>query len=478
MPINEIKPLFFPILLFVIFFGAEYHQTRWTVQLSVEEHYALQTLSWISGAWVIMRMIRAFYWQRRPRQLSGPAPMLMQHTVNILILAIASAGIAKTVFNLPLTGFWATSSVVGIVLGIALRGIIADFFSGIAIEMDPPFRIGDYVELRMGGEPVIGRVAEVNWRATQVVPRDGTNTVFVPNSVMSSIAVNNMYRPRGKTRFELTMWFDPGIPHDRVVRVLMSAARSTAGLEHDSPPLEVVASRYTSSGVEYLVRYWLPPEMSPTGARNRLMASIMDLAARSDLQVSFPHEEIAYERKPRAITDRLEIKTLYLERNAFFRSCRPEELKAIAAHMHTRQYPPGTRIVDTGDAGDSMFLVSEGMLEVSVPNGSESHPVVLGNLLAGDFFGEMSLLTDEPRSATVTSVTEAVMYEVRRQHIRDLMQARREIAEAMTHVAAARRLQNLHAETASDSDVPSEAHQNLKSIIMEKIHAVFALLRE
>jgi MscS family membrane protein len=72
--------------------------------------------------------------------------MLMQHTFNILILASAAIVIAKTIFNVPLTGFWATASVVGTVLGVALRNIIADFFQGIAIELDPPFKIADYVE--------------------------------------------------------------------------------------------------------------------------------------------------------------------------------------------------------------------------------------------------------------------------------------------------------------------------------------------
>jgi CRP-like cAMP-binding protein len=145
--------------------------------------------------------------------------------------------------------------------------------------------------------------------------------------------------------------------------------------------------------------------------------------------------------------------------------------------MHTRRYPPGTRIVNIGDPGDSMFLVSEGLLEVSLPNGSEHHPLLVGKLRVGDFFGEMSLLTDEPRSATVASATEAVVYEIRRQHIQELVRNRPEIAEGMTHVAAARHLKNENAELALDSDTPSEEHRNLKSIIREKLHSLFAILR-
>jgi CRP-like cAMP-binding protein/small-conductance mechanosensitive channel len=472
----EIRLLVIPILLFLIFFGVEYHQTRWYYLMSEEAHYALQTLTWLSGGWLVMRLTRVFFWQRRQKRLAGAAPpMLLQHTFNLIVLSLAVAGIAHAVFGQPLTGFWATSSVVGIVLGIALRSLIADFFSGIAMEFDPPYKIGDYIELRMSGEPLIGRVTEVTWRATHVVPRDSTNTVYVPNSVMSSIAVNNVYQPLGKTRFELFLSFPADIPHDRVRRLLTSAAH-TAGVA--DALLETVAKGYNASGVEWIVRYWLTPEKSPTGARNRLMAAIMDLTARSDLRVAFPHEEVVLDRKVQPPTDGLEIKTAFLRRNPFFRSCLPEELKTIATHMHTRRYPPGTRIFNMGDEGDSMFLISEGLIEVSLPNGSAHGPLVVGKLLAGDFFGEMAMLTGVPRVATVTSVTDSVLYEVRRQHIEELMRNRPEIADGMTHVAAERQLRNQNAELAADSDVPSEAHRNLKSMILGKLHSLFALMRD
>jgi CRP-like cAMP-binding protein len=145
--------------------------------------------------------------------------------------------------------------------------------------------------------------------------------------------------------------------------------------------------------------------------------------------------------------------------------------------MHTRQYPGATTIVKSGDPGDSMFLVSEGLLEVSLPNGSEDHALEVGKLFAGDFFGEMSMLTDEPRSATVTSVTDAVVYEIRRQHIHDLVQNRPEIADSMTDVAAARHLKNENAELALQAEEHSEEHRNLKTLIKEKLHSLFALLR-
>jgi CRP-like cAMP-binding protein len=240
----------------------------------------------------------------------------------------------------------------------------------------------------------------------------------------------------------------------------------------------VVAARYSTSGVEYIVRYFLAQEFSPTGARDRLMAAIMDLAMRCDLHVAFPREDVVFARKRAAVKDPLEIKTGFLERNSFFRSCRPEELKHIAAHMHTRQFAPGATIVKTGDPGSSMFLVSEGLLEVSLPDEPDHPALVVGKLFGGDFFGEMSMLTDEPRSATVTSVTETVLYEIRRTHIHELVHNRPEIAEGMTHVAAERRLKNQNAELALDSDTPSEEHLSLAARILEEMRHLFDMLRD
>lgn len=243
----EIRLLIVPVLLFLAFLGVEYHGARWYELHGSAAHRAVQTLLWLTGAWVFLRLIRVFVWQRRRKGLNGAAPpVLLQHTVSLAVLALAAAGIAQSVFDQPLTGFWMTSGVVGIVLGIALRGIIADFFSGIALEWDPPFSIGDYIEVQAGRDPVIGRVTEVTWRATRIVPRDSTNTVWVPNSLMASIPVNNLYRPLGKTRFELFLSFDPAIPHGRVMRVLTAAALSVEDATRDLPP-EIVATQFHAS---------------------------------------------------------------------------------------------------------------------------------------------------------------------------------------------------------------------------------------
>src|SRR5262249_29727281 len=158
---------------------------------------------WLAAGWLLNTVVHVLVWQQREHKLRGSAaPALLQHVVTVLIVAVTLACIANLVYGLPVTGFWATSSVVGLVLGIALRSLIPDFFSGIALELDSPFKIGDFIEVRKPGyDPVVGQVTEVNWRATQLRPRGSISTVFIPNSELSALLITNIYAPLNKSRF-------------------------------------------------------------------------------------------------------------------------------------------------------------------------------------------------------------------------------------------------------------------------------------
>ena len=73
----------------------------------------------------------------------------------------------------------------------------------------------------------------------------------------------------------------------------------------------------------------------------------------------------------------------------------------ISARMETAHFARGEYIVVAGDAGDSMFFISKGSVECIIGNG-----ISTVHLHRGDFFGEISLLFDEPRSASVRATTD------------------------------------------------------------------------
>src|SRR5262249_48393669 len=85
-----------------------------------------------------------------------------------------------------------------------------------------------------------------------------------------------------------------------------------------------------------------------------------------------------------------------------------DEIFALASGAERRTFNPGEALISEGEPGESMFVIESG--EVAVKVGKEE----IANLFAGDFVGEMSLLTGAPRNATVTAVEPVAAYEIRK----------------------------------------------------------------
>jgi CRP/FNR family transcriptional regulator/CRP/FNR family cyclic AMP-dependent transcriptional regulator len=100
----------------------------------------------------------------------------------------------------------------------------------------------------------------------------------------------------------------------------------------------------------------------------------------------------------------------HLRRVSLFNDCTDEELRRIADISRIVESPEGTILTEVGTPGDSFFFVIDGRVAVQTPVG------VGDPLLPGDFFGEMSLLDGEPRSATIVATTDVRLLVVDRAH--------------------------------------------------------------
>ena len=89
------------------------------------------------------RMTTVFVWDGLIAGISGRSvPRLPKDVTGLCIFGVAVIGIVATVFDKSVTGIWATSGVVSIVIGIALRNVILDVFIGLSMHVEKPFRIG------------------------------------------------------------------------------------------------------------------------------------------------------------------------------------------------------------------------------------------------------------------------------------------------------------------------------------------------
>jgi CRP/FNR family transcriptional regulator, cyclic AMP receptor protein len=110
----------------------------------------------------------------------------------------------------------------------------------------------------------------------------------------------------------------------------------------------------------------------------------------------------------------------------------PAELEAVADSMHEANVPPGAVVTVEGGPGDGFFVIESGEAEVTVLGEAR------GTLAAGDYFGEIALLTGSDRTATVTATTDLRCYALTPWDFRTLVEGNPSIAWKVIQSMAAR----------------------------------------
>jgi len=484
---DVLKRLVVPMVLFGIFaalalfsedllgqFGAEaISQTRRVAS------YALQIGIWLTSAFLLNRLLVVFFWDIAiQRALGGPVPRLLKDVVGAVIYLIAITGIVAYVFQESVTGIWATSGVVGIVLGFALRSLISDVFTGLAINIDRPYQIGDWIMMHMRQRDlaVIGNVIEINWRTTRLRTAQG-NLVVVPNSVMGTTVVTNFMKPEPESRLELYFQFDLGVPSERVLRVLKAGTMAVVGGPGrvlEDPPPKVRINEINNQGVEYWVRYWiLPAELSPNKARHLVIGSILDHLAQAGLTLAYPKRDVFHAPMPQRQLDTGSVgdRVALLSRIELFSPLSELELATLAQSIQARRYRDGETLIRRGDPGESMFVLVEGLVYVFADH--DRAEVRVGQIVPGQFFGEMSMLTGEKRSATITAASETIAYEITKQDVSALLASRPELVEVMSGAVAERQLRNVEALAEASREEQEEERRTVTRQVMAKMRAFF-----
>jgi CRP-like cAMP-binding protein len=144
----------------------------------------------------------------------------------------------------------------------------------------------------------------------------------------------------------------------------------------------------------------------------------------------------------------------------FLEALSTDQLDRLAAQAQIVPYPDGIAVVSQGDAGDSLFVVAEGRVEVSVqaPGGGPERR--LATLGPGDYFGEMSLLTGAPRSATIRAAGEVGLVTLRKDALRPLLVADPTVPERLSKTLARRQAERddaLHRAAETEYEGPGAA---------------------
>jgi small-conductance mechanosensitive channel/CRP-like cAMP-binding protein len=478
-----------PFTLFVVFFGAYFFRVGVLLDPKTRlGDYLLLPLiieigCWLSAAGLANRLTRVFLWEGLvARAIGGSVPRLLSDIVSVLIYLLAITGIIGSVLGLPLTGFWTTSGVFGLVLGFALRNMILDLFTGLAVNIDRTFKIGDWLELHRRDENVLGQVEELKWRTTRIRTEANT-TVMIPNSQLGTMLLSNYLDGSRPVRFETEFIVDYSVTTERVLRILEAAASSAAdreGFAKDRPPVVLLDSQ-TEMGWKYVVRFWLLPwsPYSPTTGQDLINRTVARHLSLAGVRLAYPREDVHLTRLREAHVESDSVDGLrqLLARIPLFDILDPKELDWISTQLDYRVVSPGSEVIRRGETGGSMFIVVEGFFDVFGVLETTQEETHIGTLEPGEFFGELSFLTGEVRSATVRARSSAVVYEIESRVMNQLIERRPQIADQLSRVLATRQLENERTFIALSAQEQQKKIENFAQKLFERMRSFLSGLK-
>lgn len=430
------------VLLIARFWGLGMFAAEMSPALADEIGRGLIVAMVVSGTLLIDGLVRHFYWLRYlQRRLNRETPALIQ---DLLTIALILFGLSIGLYwqeGFSFTGFVTASGATAIVLGIALQTVIQDLFSGLSINLDGSYALGDWLTVYTDQmpEPIYGKVTHMTWRSTFLTLDDGRR-LMVPNHIATSNPVMNHSRPAEPKRLSIPIVIDCRIPSDRVVDMLIGEAFKAVrkpGLARMPEP-SVILTELGSDELRLEVRFYhYPDQIDPGAARSIVLAALQDVLLQN--RIPNPVSQIEITPPPDLVLalGQAEIRAALDHASLFNRVLDEAQAGELASLCHPIEFARGANLMVQGDTAASMFILLEGAARVSVL-GQNNDPREVAVLAAGDVVGEMSLMTGAARNATVTALSKVRALEITKAPIEALLAKSPELLQRFSHVLAKR----------------------------------------
>jgi small-conductance mechanosensitive channel/CRP-like cAMP-binding protein len=360
--------------------------------------HAVAGIWWLLGARVLVAVMSfALNHNRRWREAR-----LFPDLTAAAIYTAAVTVVLISVLSLPIGGLLATSGVLAIVLGLALQNTLADVFAGIAFGVEAPFNVGDRISL---GDRIEGTVVQMNWRSIRILT-DGDDVAIVPNSVVAkSDIVNRSFPTRVRSAFiELSC---PATSNpERVIDTLQQATLLCPPIL-PLPRSSAVLTRLGSTESRYRVNFSVSDTEHLSTTKDMLFRHARRQLFYSGLYFPRAAQDVrcADEGTRRPFHGVLP----YLQDMILFEALEAEQLAELAAKMTPQTLAPGEVLFAQGGTEAKLFIVGSGILEIS-QHTELSGQQMAGYIGAGDYIGEVSLLTGAPYAVTATAHTHCKLY--------------------------------------------------------------------
>ena len=427
---------------------------------------ALEVLAWLGASFFIFTVLDAVIigeWliERGKRYI----PDVVRHLLIGAEVVAAGVLILWLVMGVNLVALVALPTVAAAMVGVALKDTLTRFFSG--IELGKIVKVGDWIAVADRE----GIVTHIGMEHVTLLTRT-QDVVCLPNDLVIQNGVTNFSRPSQLHLRSVYVEAAYRATPELVCAVLEEAASSVPGVATEPRPIAMVTA-FNESGIQYRIKFPILDYGQYPVIESRVRTYIWHVFSRRGIEIPFPqrvvHQMVAPESEPPE--ESLERIVQQLTGDDFLAMLDPKQLSLLAQGSRKETYLPGERVVRQGEAGDVLYVVVAGQADVRVE--TERLSKTVATIGAGQFFGEMSLLTGEPRSATVAATTGLEVIAVGKAALMRVVEADHRLLDRIGEIVARRQAVTMSAKAQLSQEAASLSAATHTRSLIERIQTFF-----
>ncbi len=406
----------------------------------------------------LIRLMDAFLvttYERREKIF--PLPRILHRFLLLVIYLVFLFVVLKGVAGVDITPLLATSAILTMILGLALQELLGNIISGISIHITKAFCKGDWIK---SGDKE-GLVIDTNWRETRIKDLY-SNIVVIPNHSISSDILINYSCPDKRTALNIPVKVSYEAPPESVMKALREAALDMPEVSRMPPPEAYILS-YEDFGISYVLKFWITDFSKKYHVLGKAGRLIWYKFRRRGIEIPLPLSDKVqniFEYISRTKTGELHeqkeemIKYQSLLSSSFLRYQKgeaagrlivsDEEVRKLASAAVKQLYSSGETLFKQGEKGESCFLVISGKIK-GVVSYEERGKKYASEFFVnpGGIFGEMSLYTGMPRTATGIIEEETQLLEIGARDFALLLSRNPELADITAGIVSNRNKENI-----------------------------------
>ncbi|WP_461834329.1 mechanosensitive ion channel domain-containing protein [Desulfothermus sp.] len=388
------KILNYSIILIFVEFLKEKIQGIWFLKIL----FVLETvlIFLIVKSLIIDLYINEYLLLKKKKKISYIIIDIIKFAIILLFIMV----FLRNVFNVDLVTILTPSAIMTAIIGLSMKDTIGNLISGIVIQIEKPFDLGDWIQV---GD-LIGKVEEINWRYTKI--KTILNMyVIIPNNTISSENIINYSKPSEELEVQIDIGVSYEVPPIKVKRAIYDILNKNRFVDQHIEK-KVLLMGYGSSSINYKIIFGVRNYYEKRLAIDEIYSSIWYQFKNFDIEIPFPiRTVIMKEQEPRQVDSRI---FSVLKSNELLQNARKEVFEFLAMYGNLLKFHIGDKVINEGDVGDTMYIIISGEFEV------RRQGKTVAKLKKGDFFGEVALISDQKRNATVVCTQDGDVLEIDR----------------------------------------------------------------